>query len=337
MVDMSAVTNGLDDAFGAVVIGRNEGRRLKSCLKSAADATVIVYVDSNSTDDSVSLAQECGADVVQLDMSLPFTAARARNAGFARLMELTERIPYVQFVDGDAELVRGWTNAAMQFLKEHLDVAVVCGQRIELHANASIFNKMCANEWNTPVGEAKSCGGESLVRVATFQESGGFRDEQIAHEEPELCSRIRAMGYKIWRIDQRMSLHDAAIIRVSQFYARGRRAGFGISQYLAHSQRNDPGTGREIIVRAFFWTFLPPLTTIIGLYHFGPSAVLALLIYPIQIARYAFRLSSTDYTPAEAVKVSLFSMLSKLAEAHGALEFFVRRTLKRKVKPILYR
>ena len=71
---------------GAVVIGRNEGERLRVSLQSLINSVAfIVYVDSGSTDGSASLARETGAVVLELDMTLPFTAARARNAGFQRL------------------------------------------------------------------------------------------------------------------------------------------------------------------------------------------------------------------------------------------------------------
>ena len=47
----------------------------------------VVYVDSGSTDGSVQAARAAGAEVVALDMALPFTAARARNAGLAVLAD----------------------------------------------------------------------------------------------------------------------------------------------------------------------------------------------------------------------------------------------------------
>jgi hypothetical protein len=90
--------------FGVVVIGRNEGQRLITCLRSVSTAAAAVYVDSNSTDGSVQAARELDADVVELDLGIPFTAARARNAGFARLETIAPDLPYVQFVDGDCEL-----------------------------------------------------------------------------------------------------------------------------------------------------------------------------------------------------------------------------------------
>ena len=69
----------------AVVIGRNEGARLATCLDSLSGRVRrLVYVDSGSSDGSAALAEARGAEVVALDMTLPFTAARARNAGLAR-------------------------------------------------------------------------------------------------------------------------------------------------------------------------------------------------------------------------------------------------------------
>lgn len=325
------------DRVGVVIIGRNEGARLKQCLDSVVGAGTVVYVDSGSTDNSVELATVAGAQIVELDLSVPFTAARARNSGFARLLEGRKDLLYVQFVDGDCELVRGWMTEAVHFLENRPDVAVVCGRRVERDPEASIFNNMCNHEWDTPVGEAKSCGGESLMRISAFQAVGGFRAEQIAHEEPELCGRLRAMGQKIWRIDRPMSLHDAAITRTSQFYARGRRAGFGLMQYLVHTKRIDPGNGSEIVLRAFFWALVLPIAIIIGLYVFGPAALLLLVAYPLQIVRYAFRLGKTDYSAREALQVALLSMLGKFAEFQGSVEFLVKRLGRKKMEGIFYR
>ena len=64
---------------GVVIIGRNEGARLIRCLASVGEADgPVVYVDSGSTDGSQKAARQAGADVVDLDLSHPFTAARAQ-------------------------------------------------------------------------------------------------------------------------------------------------------------------------------------------------------------------------------------------------------------------
>ena len=73
----------------AVIIGRNEGERLVRCLNTIINYTdKIVYVDSASTDSSIEEAQKKGAHVIALDMAMPFTAARARNAGFEKSFNL---------------------------------------------------------------------------------------------------------------------------------------------------------------------------------------------------------------------------------------------------------
>ena len=99
--------------IGLVAIGRNEGDRLRKCLLSAiGKVSHAVYVDSGSVDGSVEFARSLGVEVVELDLSRPFTAARARNAGFERLLQAEPQIEYVQFVDGDCELVEGWLTRA---------------------------------------------------------------------------------------------------------------------------------------------------------------------------------------------------------------------------------
>ena len=104
-------------ATGFVLIGRDEGERLRRCLASVVRTNCpVVYVDSGSRDGSVAAAQAAGALVVALDMSRPFTAARARNAGWRRLLQAHPDLQQVHFLDGDCELVDGWLPLADQAL-----------------------------------------------------------------------------------------------------------------------------------------------------------------------------------------------------------------------------
>ena len=182
--------------IGAVVIGRNEGDRLKQCLTSLCnDIEHIVYVDSGSTDGSVEMALEMSVRVVELDMTKPFTAARARNAGLAVLLESNPQLDYVQFVDGDCEVQRSWLGLAFEFLSSHPDFAAVCGRRRERYPTATIYNQLCDIEWDTPIGEAKACGGDALFRVSALTSVDGYQDSLIAGEEPEMCFRMRQGGF----------------------------------------------------------------------------------------------------------------------------------------------
>jgi GT2 family glycosyltransferase len=220
--------------FGVVAIGRNEGERLKRCLHSALQATShVVYVDSGSQDGSAAFARSVGVEVVELDMSIPFTAARARNAGFRRIKEQFPTLDFVQFVDGDCEFTSGWLEHAARYLRATPNAAVACGRLRERHPERSIYNRLCDAEWNTPVGRAQACGGIAMVRAHAFDQVHGFREDLIAGEEPELCLRLRREGWEIWRLEAEMAWHDAAMTRFSQWWRRSERAGHAFAEGAA--------------------------------------------------------------------------------------------------------
>jgi len=309
--------------IGVVAIGRNEGERLRACLASVIPlAAATVYVDSRSTDDSPALARGLGAVVVDLDMRMPFTAARARNAGFERLGAIAPDLAFVQFVDGDCEVDPNWLRVARAFLEANPRVVAVCGRRRERFAERSIYNLMCDLEWDTPVGEARACGGDVLMRVAALRRVGGYRDDLIAGEEPELCIRLRADGWRIWRIDAEMTLHDAAMTRFGQWWRRTTRAGFAFAEgahlHGAPPERHWVRESRS----AWIWGLGIPLLTVIGALLLSPWALLLMAIYPLQVLRLFLRFSGA--LKARGLRAG-FLVLGKFAEAFGQAKFLARR------------
>jgi len=300
----------------AVVIGRNEGARLLACLDSlAGQVRRIIYVDSGSTDGSVAAAEERGAEVVALDMSQPFTAARARNAGLERLGD-GPADGLVQLLDGDCSLHPDWLTRAAAFLAQHPKVAVVCGRRREQHPEASLYNHLCDLEWDTPVGEARACGGDALMRRHAVAAQGGYRDSLIAGEEPELCLRLRRAGWTIWRLDAEMTRHDAQMTRFSQWWKRSRRAGHAFAEG-AHLHGASPD--RHWVVetrRALLWGAVLPGLILVLLALLLPAGLITALIYPLQFLRLARR---------DGALRAWFSILGKFAEAQGAIEFHLNR------------
>jgi GT2 family glycosyltransferase len=246
--------------LGIVAIGRNEGERLARCLRSVVGRGFpVVYVDSNSTDGSVALARSLGAEVVELDPSQPIGFSRARNEGFDRLCQLDQEIRYVQFVDGDCEVIEGWLDRARHVLDERPDVALVTGRRRERFAEKSIYNRMADIEWNMPVGEIKGSHGDIMIRVEPFRQVGGFDQNVLASEDFELCLRLRRTGWILLRIDAAMTLHDMAMTRFSQWWRRCVRSGYAYADgaYL-HGKSPERHYVRE--VRSIvFWGFLLPL------------------------------------------------------------------------------
>ena len=196
----------MNSSVGIVAIGRNEGARLEACLESVVGRVgAVVYVDSGSSDGSVEMARGRGVEVVELDMSKPFTAARARNAGLARLKEVAPDVEFVHFLDGDCVVVDGWLDAAVEALRADAELAVVCGWRREREPDASVYNLICDIEWQAPAGITDACGGDAMMRMDRFESVGGFDESLIAGEEPELCVRLRARGWKILRVPMTMT------------------------------------------------------------------------------------------------------------------------------------
>jgi glycosyltransferase involved in cell wall biosynthesis len=320
---------------GVVVIGRNEGERLRRCLASTLpQATALVYVDSGSTDGSVDMARAMGADVVALDMAQPFTAARARNAGCVRLRALIPHAEFVQFVDGDCEVDAAWIAHACDFLRANPDVAAACGRRRERYPERSIYNLLCDIEWNTPVGEARACGGDVLMRAEALQQAGGYRDDLIAGEEPELCVRLRARGWRIWRLDAEMTRHDAAMTRFAQWWRRSQRAGFayaeGVRQHGAPPERHWVREARS----AWAWGAGIPITIVALGAALGPVAALGLLVYPLQVARLGMRLPGRGRARWAR---ALFLVLGKFPEAQGLLQSWWMHLRQRRAVLIEYK
>ncbi|MGF7008558.1 glycosyltransferase family 2 protein [Aminobacter sp. BE322] len=320
---------------GVVVIGRNEGARLISCLLSLGElAASTVYVDSGSTDGSAEAARRLGAAVVELDMTLPFTAARARNAGFARLEAVRPELEFVQFVDGDCTLAPEWITRAHAFLAAHDDVAVVAGRRRERAPGQSVYNALCDREWDTPVGEATETGGDCLVRAAAFRKVGGYAPDLIAGEEPEMCVRLRGAAWRIWRLDAEMTLHDANIMRFGQWWRRATRAGHAYAEVAARHAGSPHAIWSANVRRALLWGFALPAAILAAAVVFHPALLALLLLYPLQVARIALR---ERVAGRSGWTYALFVTLAKFPEAQGVVRFYANRLLRRRAAIIEYK
>lgn len=325
--------------IAAVAIGRNEGERLVRCLASlrAAGAERIVYVDSGSTDGSVSAAEAAGAQVVTLDVDVPFTAARARNAGFAALTADGAAPAFVQFVDGDCELAPGWIATAAAFLKDRPDAALACGRRREQAPENSIYNRMCDMEWNTPVGEAAASGGDFLIRREAYEAVGGFDPTLIAGEEPEMCLRLRRAGWRIHRLDAEMTLHDVAMTRFGQWWRRILRSGWAYAEGEAMYGDAPEAYCRRETRSIRVWTGTIPLAILVALAAAAvlaaagapaPAAVAALAgaaglaLYPAMALRIALgrRRRVGDPWP-DALAYGALTMIGKFAQSVGGRRY----------------
>ena len=331
-------------SVGVVVIGRNEGERLRACLASLQDSRTRVYVDSGSTDGSRELARSLGFEVVELAVPPGFTAARARNAGIARLVARMPDLAYVQTVDGDCEVRAGWLERARAEMEADPKRAVVFGRRRERHPAANAYHLACDDEWDVPTGAVNSCGGDALFRLAALREVEGYNPALIAGEEPDLCLRLRLQGWHIWSNGQEMTWHDVAMGRFAQWWRRSTRTGYAIAELVRlHGSRADPAW-RRLLRSALGWSVVSALAIAAVPFFLiargSPPAVLTLLapvVLAIQVARLAIKQRRKGATPINALRWAGLMLAAKAAQVQGALTFHAQRLRKRETAIIEYK
>src|SRR5271156_2389116 len=183
----------------------------------------IIYVDSGSTDGSLERAVQFRAKVKRLESTDPCAAA-ARNVGWR-----VAKAPIIFFLDGDTVLDSNFVADSIAELADP-NVAVVFGNRREIEPKASIYNRVLDLDWNAPAGIVEFCGGDALMRREVLESVGGFDEKLIAGEEPEMCRRIRALGFTILHVDRPMTGHDLAMTRFSQYWRRAIRTGYAYAE-----------------------------------------------------------------------------------------------------------
>jgi prepilin-type N-terminal cleavage/methylation domain-containing protein len=325
----------MSEPVGLIVIGRNEGEQLRRCFASTAGKFVTtVYVDSGSTDGSCELARSMGVEVINLDMTKPFTAARARNSGVDRLMQLQPNLTFIHTLDGDVEMIDGWLESAIEVMKQNPKAAVLSGLRIEKYPERSPYIRLCNIEWNKPDGY-RACEGDAILRVEAFRKVGGFNEKLIAGEEPELCLRFWQAGYQCLRNRVPMSRHDVGLVHFSQWWRREMRAGFSYAEGSAmygrlHYLRQSMGI--------WFWALAVPLAGVAAAYWTrGLSVLLALALYGLLFYRSYKGIRARAQSNALAREYAFFNVLGKFSMLSGMFQYWYRRGTGKQARIIEYR
>jgi GT2 family glycosyltransferase len=314
--------------IAAVVIGRNEGDNLKLSLQSVRLAELsAVYADSGSTDGSAALARDLGFRTFELDPSRPFSAARGRNEGLEEALKHGS-VEFVLFLDGDCILQPDFPPAAVRIFEQNPDCAIVTGHLSERHPEASIYNRLCAIEWRGPAGKIENMnglGGIMLARVSALREVGGFNEQAIAGEEPDLGVRLGLAGYSVIKIDRDMASHDAQMTRFSQWWTRAVRGGHALAHRYARHGRTRFKDGVRELRSDLFWGLALPLLILVLLWPTrGLSLVLA-VAYPLQGWRMYRRYLRSGLSPGDASLATRFILLGKFAEVVGIMRYCVNR------------
>lgn len=317
-----------------IAIGRNEGERLRRSLESlASSGCPVVYVDSGSTDNSLEIAETAGAVIVELDMSVPFSAARARNAGAEAALALTPSPEFLQFIDGDCAVADDWIATAADYLERNPDVVLITGWRKELFPQASVYNDMCEVEWHRPAGDIKVAGGDVMVRVKAHQAVGGYNPTMIAGEDPDYCLRLGLHGRCV-RLPVDMTLHDANMTSFSQWWRRAVRAGHA---YADLESRHSGHARREVLRAVLYAAVLPFIALFFALVW--PLGVVAILgVYLASYLRTVDGLVKNEgLARPRAYRHGMFLTLSKFPNLLGMATFVLRRMRGRQMEIIEYK
>lgn len=315
--------------IGIVVIGRNEGQRLAACLASLPNGHAVVYVDSASTDASVSIAERAGIEAVRLSSAEPLSAARARNTGIALLRNGASRPDYIQTLDGDCTLDSAWLATGAALLDTDAGVAVVAGRLHERHPEKSAYNRLCDDEWDAPAGEAAECGGVALWRADAIEAAGLFDATLNAGEEPELCHRLRRAGHRVWRLKAAMGTHDANLLKFTQWARRMFRSGFSFAELLGRWAANSAPHWRREFVRIIVWAFVVPVVVLCGvLTGIFWLSLLGVAAWMLLLGKMTLRTWRSGQRPSWAAKSSALNLVGKFCQMGGVFRYLVDRQMR---------
>ncbi len=317
-----------------VIIGRNEGQRLVRCLTSISEVAYpherieMIYVDTDSTDDSCAQAERLGAKVLPINPERP-TAALARNAGLE-----VARYEYIQFLDGDTILDHDWLAKAVKTMSDP-EVACVFGRREEISPNATIYNFWTHHDWYAAQGPADSCGGDALFRRSVLRRVRGYDDTLIAGEEPDLCARIRyELGMTILSLGERMTRHDMNMTRFSQYWRRCKRTGHAyaeVSRRHSNMQRWRMARWRNLV-------HCLALPAAIG-FSVGIPSIWPVIIWgglmTLAVSRNALRLRRRVDTWRGALLYSLHFYLCKPPMLLGQCSYWLRSLFRRNPQQLM--
>jgi cellulose synthase/poly-beta-1,6-N-acetylglucosamine synthase-like glycosyltransferase len=298
-------------------------------MRPPAGEVELIYVDSDSSDDSPCIASEAGARVIIVRPDRP-TPALGRNAGWR-----ASAAPFILFLDGDCVLHPDFVTRTLPEFEDP-KIGIVFGRTRELHPNASVFHRVYdVHWWSPPVGAAEFCLGTALVRRSVLAAVKGYDPNLMAGEEPEICMRIRRLGYVILCVDLPMAAHDVAMTHWSQYWRRGERQGYAhaeVSQRLG--KENSPALAARTR-RTQIWgsvLVLLPMAAIANLIvtsSWLPLAIVAVILVALA-AREAFSCRRKTRSVYTLLLFGIHSYLKEVPRLVGQLRYFYDRRTGRK-------
>ena len=302
---------GASPALAVVIIGRNEGERLRRCLLSVEEmhcpegGIERVYVDTASEDGSAEMVESPGVRVIRLSPKEP-SATLARNAGWRAVSA-----PFVLFLDGDCQIEKDFVVRALPNFKDP-KVAIVWGRLREAYPSASLYNRLMDVQWiclrSLPEGPCFYGTGVGLVRRSALEAVDGFNMKMINGENTEMGRRMQALGYVVLHLALPMVRHDAEMLRFLHYSRRFFREGYSYARLEEIFRTSDQPLFRfEFSPLGGALMLIGPPAALAGSIAFRSWLVLAVpaLVLLVLLARTAFRYRTRASSLGEALLFSL--------------------------------
>jgi len=192
-----------------IIKALNEERNICSAIESSLAAVhevggEVILADSFSSDRTVELACRYPIRVVQLADPTQRCCGIGPQLGYQHA-----RGDYIYILDGDMRMVPGFFQVALAFLAQHPEAGGVSGHLVELNNKSMEYRErgLRAAAHLAP-GEVDRLDGGGLYRRRAIAEAGFFSDRNLhSYEEFDLGARLRARGWKLWRLPVRSATH----------------------------------------------------------------------------------------------------------------------------------
>ena len=225
-----------------VIIGKNEEPHLAGALESTRRIPIphrVLYVDSASSDHSVSIARSGGVRVAELAASHNLCPSAGRYVG--TLLADTE---WLLYMDGDMELAEEFGRLIPELMdRAPTDSRTVGFVGLYVNADETGLSRSNVLRQNERHFAARTFGGSLLIRREAVENSGQWNPRVSSYEELDLHTRLLAMGKRIEFIPATMVVHHtettpSAVLLKRLFWPFGDRRMAGIGELVRSRYQN---------------------------------------------------------------------------------------------------
>ncbi len=197
----------MNHKISIVVIGRNEERGIGQCVGAALAAAEqiggaeIIFVDSASTDNTVSVVQSFGVRVLSMkpEWKLSPSAGRFVGSHYANG-------DFILFLDADTLVYRDFLPAALEHFQNNPQIGGINGRLDDLNEKGKHLTDV--EERFDEITDVQWLRGPCcFYRREALLEAGSFNPHLAVEEEAELGLRLIKNGWKLQIIPLPMACH----------------------------------------------------------------------------------------------------------------------------------